>query len=161
MNLTRLPLAFRNLIFVILQPGIVVGVIPYIIAKNSFSNAFTNPFMFHHYFGIVPFLAGVFIMFHCIVLFAMDGLGTLSPADPTKQLVTKGLYRFSRNPMYIGVVLILLGELVFTLSPYLFFYSIGIFVLFHFFIAYREEPRLKKDFGQDYETYCKTVKRWI
>lgn len=100
-------------------------------------------------------------MFHCIVRFAIDGLGTLSPADPTKRLVTFGLYRFSRNPMYVGVMMILLGEVVFTQSAYLLFYSIGIFVLFNLFIVYREEPRLKKDFGQDYETYRKTVRRWI
>lgn len=161
MTLTRLSLALRNLVFVILQPGIVAGVIPYIITKNGFNNVFADTFMFHHYLGILIFLAGLFLMFHCIVRFAIDGLGTLSPADPTKQLVTSGLYRFSRNPMYVGVMLILLGEIVFTLSTYLLFYSIGILVLFNLFIAYREEPRLKKDFGLDYETYCKTVKRWI
>lgn len=63
--------------------------------------------------------------------------------------------------MYVGVMMILLGEVVFSQSAYLLFYSIGIFVLFNLFIAYREEPCLKKDFGQDYETYRKTVRRWV
>lgn len=161
MNATRLPLALRNFIFVVLQPGIVAGLLPFMIAKSSFKSMFTNSLLLHHYVGLLTFLAGVFIMLHCVVRFAIDGLGTLSPADPTKRLVISGLYKFSRNPMYVGVILILLGEVAFTLSANLFFYSIGIFVLFNLFVAYREEPRLKKDFGQDYEAYCKTVRRWV
>ncbi len=151
MNLTQPPIALRNFIFVVLQPGLVAGLLPFMIAKRHFKNAFTNSFLLLHYVGLLMFLAGAFIMLHCVVRFAIDGLGTLSPADPTKRLVISGLYKFSRNPMYVGVMLILFGEGVFTQSAY----------LFNLFIVNKEEPRLKKDFGQGYETYCKMVKRWI
>ncbi len=161
MTPTRLPLALRNLIFVILQPGIVAGAIPYIIAKKGFSNAMANTFLFYHYLGILTFLVGLFMMFHCIIKFAIDGRGTLSPADPTKRLVISGLYRFSRNPMYIGVMMILLGEAIFTQSLYLCAYSIIVLITFNLFILFKEEPRLKKDFSKAYEEYCKTVRRWI
>lgn len=154
-------LALRNLFFVILQPGMVAGVIPYMIAKNSFNNAFSNELLLHHYLGLFILLAGSVIMLHCVVRFAIDGLGTLSPADPTKQLVISGLYKYSRNPMYVGVMLMLSGEVVFSLSSNLLFYAIIIFVAFSLFIVYWEEPRLQKDFGGEYETYCKRVRRWI
>lgn len=161
MNLTQPPLALRNFIFIVLQPGIVAGLLPFMIAKSHFKSAFTNSLLLHLYYGLLMFLAGTFIKLHCVVRFAIDGLGTFSPAVPTKRLVTSGLYRFSRNPMYVGVMPILLGEIVFTQSAYLFFYSIGAFVLFNVFIVNKEEPRFKKDFGKSYETYRKLVRRWI
>ncbi len=161
MSPARISLTLRNLVFVVLQPGIVAGLIPFLIAKNSFKHALSGPFLFHHFLGSIVFLAGAFVMFHCIARFIIDGLGTLSPADPTKRLVISGLYKFSRNPMYIGVMLMLIGEVVFALSGYLLLYSIGIFTLFNLFVAYREEPRLRKDFGEDYEIYCRKVGRWI
>ena len=161
MGLKQLPLALRNLFFVLLQPGIVAGLAPYLIAKERFKEAFTNPLLLQHYIGLPIFLLGTYIMLHCVVRFAVDGFGTLSPADPTQRLVTSGLYRFSRNPMYVGVMLMLLGEVVFTQSGSLLFYSAIIFISFNLFIAYREEPRLRRDFGHDYETYCKTVRRWV
>lgn len=161
MPLTRLPLALRNLIFVLLQPGIVAGVIPYMIAKNSFKAALASAFVPRQGLGILVCLAGVIIVMHCVTRFATDGFGTLSPADPTRRLVTSGLYRWSRNPMYVGVMMILAGEAVFSGSVYLLLYAAGIFVLFHLFILYREEPRLRRDFGQSYETYCSKVRRWV
>ncbi len=161
MTLTRLSLALRNFVFVVLQPGTVAGLVPYIIAKDDFRNAFSGTFLLHHYLGILIFLTGLFIMLHCVITFAVDGLGTISPADPTKRLVISGLYKFSRNPMYVGIIMILTGEVVFVRSVYLLIYTIVVFILFHLFVKYKEEPRLKRDFGQDYEMYCQTVRRWM
>ena len=87
------------------------------------------------------------------------GKGTLSPADPTKRLVITGLYKYTRNPMYVGVMLLLLGESLFFRSVSLTIYGILIFSTFHIFIILKEEPRLKKDFGEEYDLYCKMVKR--
>jgi protein-S-isoprenylcysteine O-methyltransferase Ste14 len=72
--------------------------------------------------------------------------------------VIKGLYRYSRNPMYVGVMLILIGESVFFNSPSLWAYSLVIFILF---ILLVEEPRLRKDFSTAYREYCKQVRRWL
>jgi protein-S-isoprenylcysteine O-methyltransferase Ste14 len=77
----------------------------------------------------------------------MYGKGTLSPADPTKKLVVKGLYRFSRNPMYVGVTMMLVGESIFFQSTALWTYSLIIFIAFNIFILFFEEPRLLDDFG--------------
>jgi protein-S-isoprenylcysteine O-methyltransferase Ste14 len=154
-------LFLRNLFFTILQPGVVAGLVPYLIARKSFENIFANSFQAHHYVGILVSIVGTAITLHCITNFAVHGRGTLSPADPTKRLVVSGLYRFSRNPMYVGVTLMLAGEAIFTQSFSLLVYGIGVFTAFNLFIVLREEPRLKKDFGTSYDEYCKTVRRWV
>src|SRR5690349_14884833 len=143
----------RNLFFTILQPGMVAGLIPYWIAHNRLHAMSVQEFTFIHYFGIVIFLTGLIIMFHCIISFAVKGRGTLSQADPTKKLVIPGLYRFSRNPMYVGVMLILIGESVFLQLTNLWIYSLVIFTCFYVFIMLVEEPRLKRDFGEPYKAY--------
>ena len=106
-------LLLRNLFFTILQPGIVAGLIPFLILGNEANNILAQPLTFHHYSGATIFVIGFVIMMTCIISFAVNGRGTLSAADPTKRLVISGLYKFSRNPMYVGVTMILLGEAIF------------------------------------------------
>lgn len=154
-------LFLRNLFFTILQPGIVAGLIPFLILGDQVKKAFGQTWQFYHYCGVLLFLLGFIIMSICIVNFAVRGRGTLSPADPTKKLVATGLYQFSRNPMYVGVTSMLIGEAIFFQSPALSLYALLIFTAFHLFIAFFEEPRLKKDFGDEYGAYCKKVRRWL
>ena len=150
-------LLLKNFVFAILYPGIVAGVIPFWIIGGKL-NELEKP---HQFVGVFLFLAGFIIMTWCIVNFAVKGQGTLSPLAPTKKLVVSGLYKFSRNPMYIGVMLILTGETLFFASYSLCVYSLIVFAGFNIFIIFNEERRLKKDFGNDYDNYCKKVRRWI
>ncbi|MEX0290039.1 MAG: isoprenylcysteine carboxylmethyltransferase family protein [Flavobacteriaceae bacterium] len=154
-------LFIRNLVFTILQPGLVAGLIPFWILGNRFEVALKQPFQSNHYLGAMIFLLGLIIMLWCITSFAVKGKGTLSPVDPTKKLVISGLYKFSRNPMYVGVVLILIGEAIFFQSRELWLYVIAVFVAFNLFAMLVEEPRLRRDFGEEYRNYCKRVRRWI
>lgn len=156
-----LSLVLRNLFFTILQPGIVAGLLPYYILKSQTNNLFPESLKAIHFLGVIIFILGLFIMLTCIGSFAIEGKGTLSPADPTKQLVTKGLYHYSRNPMYVGVLLILIGEAIFFQSAELWWYSLIVFIVFNLFIVLIEEPRLRKDFGVIYQDYCKKVRRWF
>jgi protein-S-isoprenylcysteine O-methyltransferase Ste14 len=156
-----LSLILRNLFFTLLQPGVVAGLVPFLLIRKNRQTLFSDPFEFHQYIGLVIWFIGILIMTHCIVRFATDGQGTLSPADPTKRLVIRGLYRYSRNPMYVGVMLILLGEAVFCQSAGLWIYCGIIFIAFNLFIVFWEEPRLQKDFGTEYELYCQQVRRWV
>jgi protein-S-isoprenylcysteine O-methyltransferase Ste14 len=153
-------LFFRNLLFTIIHPGIVAGLIPYLILGEK-ANGFVQPLQINQYGGAVVFSMGFEIMMICIINFAVKGGGTLSPADPTRKLVVSGLYRFSRNPMYAGVMLILTGEAIFFQTMNLWIYSFVVFFAFHIFIVLVEEPRLRKDFGEEYTSYCKKVRRWI
>lgn len=156
-----LSLLLRNLFFTILQPGIVAGLIPFLILEDEINNIFAQPWTYQHYLGAIVLLIGFIVMLTCIISFAVNGRGTLSPIDPTKRLVITGLYKFSRNPMYVGVTMILIGEAIFSQSSYLWIYSLFVFVAFNIFIRLHEEPRLRKDFGEEYDQYCKKVRRWI
>jgi protein-S-isoprenylcysteine O-methyltransferase Ste14 len=156
-----LSLFVRNFFFTILQPGLVAGLIPYWILGSRFSSTFSNPLQFHHYASAVIFFVGFVILLNCIVNFAVKGRGTLSPADPTKHLVAGGLYKYSRNPMYVGVIMMLIAEAIFFQSTGLWWYLVVVFIAFHLFILIHEEPRLKQDFGAEYEAYCTRVRRWI
>lgn len=151
----------RNLFFTILQPGMVCGLFPWLIARQQYRQALGTVLSFDQYAGIVVFLTGVIITLHCITRFALEGRGTLSPADPTRQLVISGLYQYSRNPMYIGVMFTLIGECLFSQSTSLWLYSLFIFTAFNVFIIGWEEPRLRKDFGMAYKDYCRKVRRWL
>ena len=152
---------FRNIVFAILHPGIVAGLVPFWIVGGRADGLFNELGKPHQFAGLFLFVTGFVIMTWCIVSFAVKGRGTLSPLDPTKKLVVSGLYKFSRNPMYIGVMLLLIGEALLFASLSLAIYSLIVFVGFNIFIIAREEPRLRRDFGVDYVNYCKKVRRWF
>ena len=147
-------------VFAILQPGLVAGVFPWLIARNITAQRLPlakGPF---YPIGIIMAVSGVALTLYCIYLFMHVGRGTLSPADPTRHLVDRGVYRYSRNPMYIGVLLVLLGQALYTGYWQLAAYAGLIFLVFNGFIIL-EEPRLRRDFGADYDRYCARVNRWL
>jgi protein-S-isoprenylcysteine O-methyltransferase Ste14 len=159
--LNTISLLLRNLLFTVLHPGLVVGVIPYLILGNKTVGLFAKPLQTHQYLGMLLFIMGFIVLIACITRFIVEGRGTLSPIDPTKRLVVKGLYKYSRNPMYAGVMMMLISEAVFFQSGNLWIYLVLIFLIFHLFIALVEEPRLLSDFGEEYYQYCQKVRRWI
>lgn len=153
-------LFLRNLFFTLIHPGIVAGLIPYWLLRQSHLSLsfYLN---IRSIAGVGFMILGFGIMAYCIFHFGRYGRGTLSPADKTQYLVLSGLYRYSRNPMYIGVLLILVGEALAVGTWILVFYTLLVFALFNFFILVIEEPRLKRDFGKPYLDYCQRVRRWL
>jgi protein-S-isoprenylcysteine O-methyltransferase Ste14 len=113
------------------------------------------------YCGWVPIVLGVVIYFWCSLSFLFIGKGTPLLVTPPKNLVVKGLYRFVRNPMYIGALLIVLGEALLFQSKGLFIYALVIFGGTNIRILAFEEPYLADKFGETYERYRKSVRRWI
>ena len=85
----------------------------------------------------------------------------MSPADPPKELVVQGLYRYVRNPMYLSVLTIVLGEILLTRSIPLLVYWLGFFAAANVFVMGYEEPTLRRQFGESYERYTRSVGRWI
>jgi protein-S-isoprenylcysteine O-methyltransferase Ste14 len=154
-------LLLRNLFFTILQPGLITGLFPYLLLRNSGKDFFPGAWTVLHFAGAALMIFGFLILMICILRFATEGKGTLSPLDPTKKLVVKGLYRYSRNPMYVGAILLLIGEIVFWQSLVLAGYTTIVFIGFNLFIIFHEEPRLRRDFGTEYEMYCQKVRRWL
>ncbi len=92
--------------------------------------------------------------------FAFVGRGTPAPFAPPRRLVTRGPYRFVRNPMYIGVRLILVGAAIFYKSLPLLGYAVLFFLATHLFVVWYEEPTLRRTFGHEYEVYSRRVRRW-
>jgi len=105
--------------------------------------------------------AGIVIQSWAIDFLERFGKGTPSPAVPTQQLVTVGPYRYVRNPLNTGEVMLLLALAGWFASPAVFAYSLLAWLAFHLFIIRWEEPRLEERFGDRYSTYRATVGRWI
>jgi protein-S-isoprenylcysteine O-methyltransferase Ste14 len=104
---------------------------------------------------------GAIIYLWCAWDFATAGQGTPLPVDPPKKLVARGFYRWVRNPMYVGVLLLILGQAILFESLLLVGYGALLWLIFHLFIVYYEEPTLKRMFGSAYEQYCTAVPRWM
>jgi protein-S-isoprenylcysteine O-methyltransferase Ste14 len=152
-------LLLRSLLSTII-PGTVIGYIPYLIVTRWRPTAVTR-WGVGQILSLIPMAAGAAILVLCIVLFGVSGRGTLSPLDPPKRFVARGPYRYVRNPMYVGVLVILLGEALFFQSIAVLEYAIGWFVLIHLVILLIEEPTLHKKFGESYDLYRQRVGRWV
>jgi protein-S-isoprenylcysteine O-methyltransferase Ste14 len=113
--------------------------------------------------GWVVVAIGVALMLACVWEFAWRGLGTPAPFDPPRQLVVSGLYRYVRNPMYVGLLITVLGEaIVFpNLTRGLLIEAASLWVVASLFILAFEEPVLRSMFDGDYASYCQAVGRWI
>lgn len=154
-------LLIRNLFFTILQPGVVVGLMPYLILRYTGREIVPAAWEANHFIGAGLIVVGSIIAGACILRFATEGKGTLSPIDPTKKLVIRGLSKYSRNPMYVGGMLIMIGETLFYWSLALAIYSAVVFIGFNLFIILHEEPRCRRDFREEYKEYCQRVGRWF
>jgi len=149
----------RSLIFTIAVPGTVTIVVPWLILKRGAGNVVPQPVRVA--VGAVLIAAGAIALLACIVEFALRGRGTLAPIDPPRRFVATGLYRFTRNPMYVAVVTVLAGEALAWSSTALAGYAVLMLVVFHLFVVAWEEPALRRQFGESYVDYCRRVPRWL
>ncbi len=155
-----MPVAVRTLIFTVFVPGSATVGIPALLLLSGAELVAVDlgPFRF---IGALPIALGASIYAWCAADFALVGGGTPAPIDAPRTLVSRGLYRVVRNPMYVGVELVLLGEVLVFESLTLAVYAICLWAVFHTFIVLVEEPGLRRSFGAAYEEYCRTVPRWV
>jgi protein-S-isoprenylcysteine O-methyltransferase Ste14 len=146
----------RALFFVLLLPGVIGYAVPISIGLDTGRDIGAL-----HLLGAPLQLAGTAILLWCVRDFAVRGRGTLAPVDPPKQLVAEGLYRWVRNPMYVGVVTVLLGHALWFGSRSLLVYAASVLTGFHLFVMLYEEPTLEESFGDSYRRYRAAVPRWI
>ena len=152
-------LLLRSIFFTFLQPGTVAVLIPYwLISSRGASFSARQPL---RYAGLPLMAIGAAGLLWCIWNFFAAGRGTISPIDPPRHLVVRGLYRYVRNPMYVALVTILIGEAIFFLSVPVLIEAAIFFVLANLFVRFYEEPALRRKFGESYEEYSQTVGRWI
>ena len=152
-------LAVRSLLWTILLPGFFAGYVPWrFFGLDQIRFEEVNPTSL---LGLICIGLGVVLLAACIVEFARSGRGTLSPMDPPRHLVIRGLYQYVRNPMYLSVTTIVLGEVLLSHSLALALYWAIWFVCVNLFVMGYEEPTLRRRFGRSYDEYTEHVGRWL
>ena len=147
-------------LFLFVAPGFVAGVVPWWITHWVFKPALWNLSLLR-WLGALLLLIGVAIVLDSFARFALQGLGTPAPILPTRHLVITGLYRYVRNPMYVGVAAAIFGQALLFESRDLLIYGGLVWLGFHLFVYFYEEPTLRRTFGEEYEAFCREVPRWI
>ena len=157
-DLTRIRL--RTLVWLLLVPVPLIGVLPWWL-HHRLEDRFMWAGTWGQWIGVWLILNGIGLAGWCVMLFNVRGHGTPLPLDPPKHFVAEGPYRVTRNPMFLGVFLILVGEGQVYQSRLLFLYLLLAIGVAHLFIVLVEEPDLRRRFGAAYEAYRRQIPRWI
>ena len=160
--LRRAALFLEALLFTIVVPGTVAFWLPPVILDRArFHMPPLATWSATQYLALAPLALGLAIYLRCVWDFAARGRGIPLPIDHPKELVVTGLYRYVRNPMYLGVLLFLLGEALFLEYRDLLVYTLVWLAIVHSFVLLYEEPNLRLKFGTSYDRYTRAVRRWI
>jgi len=151
--------ALKTLLFSILVPGTVAGFIPWLLLQGSGGSVLLIPSIWM--VGFLPLLLGIGLYLWCAGAFTFIGKGTPAPIDAPKVLVKEGPYRWVRNPMYLAVLSVVMGQAILFRSFLLAGYALLLWATFHLFVVFVEEPSLRSQFGKSYETYLRMVPRWL
>ena len=146
----------KTLLFTLVMPGTFGVYLPQVLKSGSLGLSLPVRLV-----GLAISGCGGVIYLWCAWDFATKGLGTPLPLDAPRLLVVKGLYRFTRNPMYVGVLSLIFGQAIYYGSSSVGIYGGLVLLVFHLFVRVYEEPTLRRQFGSQYEEYCGKVPRWI
>ena len=152
--------ALGSALFFPLGPGTFVGLIPYLVTRWRLH----RPLRQHaplRALSVVLLVCGLGVMIQATVRFVVEGLGTPAPVAAPHRLVVGGPYRYVRNPMYLAVEAIILGQALLLGQPVLLLYGAAFAVAVASFVHWYEEPTLRRQFGEQYETYRRAVPPWL
>ena len=149
-------MAWRALFAFLALPGVVAIAVPAWMTGNAL-RAGTRL----HPVGLLPLLVGFALLVWCAREFYVAGKGTLAPWSPPRHLVTSGLYRYSRNPMYVAVAMMLAGWALAFASSTIAIYAGFVIGAFHLRVVYGEEPWLARTHGAAWDEYRSRVPRWL
>jgi len=155
--MSRLKAALGSALFLVLAPGVVAGLLPWLATRWEPAGA-PAPL---EALGAVLILAGAGVLLHAFVRFVAEGSGTPAPVAPTARLVVGGLYRYVRNPMYLAVGATIVGQALLLGRPGLLAYAAGFFATVAAFVHWYEEPALRRRFGATYQAYLRDVPGWL
>jgi protein-S-isoprenylcysteine O-methyltransferase Ste14 len=147
----------KTALFTVLVPGTVVVLVPHWIRAATGA---APAGLALRSLAVLLGLSGLAIYGWCVLDFGR-ARGTPAPIDPPRELVERGLYRFSRNPMYVGVLSLVAAQALYFASPELLLFGVALFTAFHAFIVVYEEPTLDRSFGAAYQRYRSRVPRWL
>jgi protein-S-isoprenylcysteine O-methyltransferase Ste14 len=149
-----------TIVFVAVVPGTVVGLVPY-----WFSGWRLGPPLLAtpltRWLGVVFIAVGLPLFADFVIRFVREGLGTPAPIAPTRHLVMGGPYRYTRNPGYVAVIAMLVGQALLFAQTQLLVYAVAVAAGFHLFVLLYEEPTLRQSYGAEYDVYCRQVPRWV
>jgi protein-S-isoprenylcysteine O-methyltransferase Ste14 len=151
--------AFGSVLFFIFVPCVVAGLVPFLLTDRYRSPISTQPAVVIAA-GIL-ILAGLVVLIHAFVRFAVEGLGTPAPMAPTARLVVGGVYRHVRNPMYLAVLSIIIGQSLLFGATSVAMYGAMVAAAVVSFVRHYEEPLLAQRYGADYEAYRRAVPGWF
>ena len=147
-------------IFFVLAPFLAAGVVPWWITRWQFRPA-TLDLELTRAIGVVLIVAGVPGIVDSYARFALQGLGTPAPVAPPQKLVVTGLYRYVRNPMYVSLLAIVLGQALLFSDWRLIVYAAVFWLACHAYVILYEERTLQRKFGVEYDAFRANVPRWI
>lgn len=146
-------------VFLVVAPGVVAGLMPWLLTDHYRKPQANVPGFVAT--GSILVIVAAAILLHAFARFALEGLGTPAPVAPTEKLVVGGIYRHVRNPMYVAVLAIILGQvLIFSSWPVLLYGLIAAAAMVSFVKLY-EEPTLAQRYGEEYEAYRRAVPGWL
>lgn len=158
--MSRASAILGTMVFFFVAPGIVAGVVPWGLSGWQVHARLPGDWIVVAV-GAVLIVSGLAALIASFARFALQGRGTPAPIAPTDELVTGGLYRHVRNPMYVAVLAIVLGQALAFASLAVLIYGIIVFATVHAFVALYEEPTLRDTYGASYDVYVAAVPRWI
>jgi protein-S-isoprenylcysteine O-methyltransferase Ste14 len=144
-------------VFLVIAPGIVAGLVPWWITGWRVGAAYPAAVLI---IGAVLTAAGSVVLLGAFAQFAIQGRGTPAPPMPTEQLVVRGLYRYVRNPMYLAVLAVIVGQSLLLARPVLLGYAAVVAALFVAFVYGYEQPALARRYGAQYDAYRQAVPAW-
>ena len=159
-RMKRVVAILGSLLFLVVAPGMVAGAGPWWISGWRMHPPFLGLSVFR-VIGAGLIVLGVPAILDSFARFALQGLGTPAPILPPEHLVVTGLYRFVRNPMYVGVLSVIVGQGLLLGSAGVLEYGGVVWLVFYLFVLGYEEPTLRRTFGAEYENFRAHVPRWI
>lgn len=152
--------ALGSLLFFVIAPGTIVGFVPWSITDWQPRPAFFG-FEALRLAGVALVLLGLILLVESFARFVWKGFGTPAPIAPPTKLVITGFYRRVRNPIYVGLVAIAIGEALILGDKRLFAYAAILWMFFHFWVLGIEEPTLESSFGDQFASFKANVPRWV
>ena len=138
-------------------PTIVAGIVPWLLTRWDAD----EQRVVLKILGLIVLVAGAVLVLETTARFALEGRGTPAPWAPPERFVERGSYRFVRSPMYLGVILLVVGQALLLGREVLYLWAAGAWLMFTLFLVFYEESQLRRRFGDDYEDYTRRVHRWL
>ena len=155
--MSRRVAAAGSALFLVLAPGVVAGFVPWLLTDWES----TDPWPALRVAGALLTAAGAAVVLHAFARFVVEGIGTPAPVAPPERLVVGGAYRHVRNPMYVAVLAVILGQALLLGQAVLVAYAALLWLVFATFVRLYEEPDLAQRFGADYDAYRRAVPAWF